>query len=586
MQSSDPSLPAPHLIANPSLLDVVLLLAAAVAVVLVFKRLKASPVLGYLVAGGMIGPYGFRLVTDLDAMGALAEFGVVFLLFVIGLELTMERLRAMRTHVFGFGTLQMASCGAGLALAAACFGSSLNQAIIIGGGLALSSTAVVMQVLADRGEQTSQLGRLSLAALLLQDFAVVPLLVLVPLLATQSDNVSGLMLHAGLKALVALVLIIIAGRLLLQPVFRLIASARSEDLFSTATLLIVLAAAWATEHAGLSLALGAFLAGVLVAETAYHHQVAADIMPFKGIFLGLFFMSIGMGVDVNAMLPKLPIILAMTAGLLLIKGALIAALCRLFRFSLGLSLRTGLVLAQGGEFAFVLFTLAGKVNLLSPELAQMLSVTVTLSMAVTPLLADFGNWLANVLDKRSRSALATTLAANESSDVSNHIVIAGFGRMGQTVARMLVAEQQNFIILDTDPKAVTEGRKRGKPVYYGNASHMDVLASVGMERARAVVITVSDPEVAERIVSSVRRFYPDLPIIARARDLKQGLALRQAGASVTVPETFEASLQLGGALLRTLGTPDHEVSRVIGEIREDLRATPSEAEPGVSSPPA
>lgn len=557
------------------LLDILILLSAAVLVVSIFRHLNFSPVLGYIVAGAAIGPHGLKIIGDVENTRALAEFGVVFMLFMIGLELTWERLKSMRRHVFGFGSLQVVLTGIVLGGLALFFDSSIEAALIIGGGLALSSTAVVLQVLAERREQNTQVGRLSLAVLLMQDFAVVPLLVLVPLLADRSGAITTILMDAGIKAVVALILIFVAGRLLLRPAFRLIASAKNEDLFTTMTLLIVLGASWATEHAGLSLALGAFMAGLLVAETEYHHQVEADITPFKGILMGLFFMTVGMVVNISYIAEQLVAVVGIAIALIAIKMLLILGLCKLFGFRLGPSLHAGMLLSQGGEFAFILFGLAAEQQLLGEELTQMLLAVVTLTMAATPLLATLGKRIARSYEKDAR--VTPDHVAKDTYDLDGHVIICGYGRMGKTVAQLLCAEKINFIALDMTPKRVAEGREDNMPVYYGNARRFDVLSSVGVERARAVIVTVNDLNATKKILMNIQRNYPDIPVICRAPDIAQGKLLEEAGAAKVIPETYEASLQAGSALLQTIGTPAAEIIRVVEQFRSrDFSATRAE----------
>jgi CPA2 family monovalent cation:H+ antiporter-2 len=557
--------------------DIIVLLGAAVFVVAFFRFLRLSPVLGYLVAGAAIGPYGFKIIEETKQTGAIAEFGVVFLLFMIGLELSWERLKAMRKQVFGFGSLQVLVTGAVIGMIALGFGASPELAIIIGGALALSSTAVVLQVLQESGEKASQVGRLSFAVLLLQDLAVVPLLVLVPLLAGSESQIIDALLNAGGRAIIALVLIFVVGRVLLRPLFRMVAALHNEELFAAFTLLVVLGTAWATAEAGLSLALGAFIAGLLVAETEYHHQVEADIKPYKGLFLGLFFMSVGMQVDVGLMRDSFWMILGGAVALIVTKAAIMICLCRLFHFRLGASLHTGLMVAQGGEFAFVLFGLAAGQGIIESQLSQILMVIVTASMALTPLISQLGKKLADRIDN---PATTTPVLVNEETyDLRDHVIIAGYGRIGAMVARLLQVESKNYIILDSSPARVMEGRKRGKPVYYGDSSRLDVLQSVGIDRAACVMITIDNPDVALKTVAEIRSLYPDLPIIARSWGAGFTPQLKEAGATTIVSETFEASLMLGGAVLKAVGIPDYEISRIVELHRaENYALTRAEAE--------
>ncbi|MCC7260016.1 MAG: cation:proton antiporter, partial [Alphaproteobacteria bacterium] len=539
--------------------SVIILLAASVVAAAFFRYLRLSPVLGYLIAGAAIGPYGFGIITNVHAASAIAEIGVVFLLFMIGLELTWERLQKLRAFVFGFGTLQVAITGLIIGFVVMALGGTQEVALIVGGGLALSSTAIVLQVNGETGERATQVGRLSLATLLLQDFAVVPLLVLVPLLAKgESVSLWAAVADASAKAAAALFLIIVGGRLLLRPLFKLIAGTRSSELFGAATLLLVLSAAWATEHAGLSLALGAFIAGLMVAETEFQHQVKADILPFKGLFLSLFFMTVGMSVNLELIAHKWEIILALTLALMLGKAALIMLLARLFRFARGAAVHAGLLLAQGGEFGFILFGLARDQGLLDAETTQMLLLLVSASMALTPLFAIVGKKIGDHLDRFPRSS--PEQIAEDNSDLDRHVIVAGYGRMGRMVGSLLTLEKIDYVAVDLDPHKVTAGREMGHPVYYGDAARADVLKAVGIERAEVLVITFRGMKHRQKsqTVLSIRQSFPYICILARAEDETQAALLRAAGADLVVTETLEASLQLGGELLRVKGVADHE----------------------------
>ena len=558
--------------------DILILLATAVIVVTIFKSLKLSPVLGYLVAGALIGPHGLNIIRS-GEMGSIAEFGVVFLLFAIGLELTFERLIAMRRHVFGFGTAQVLLTGALIAVTVYYAGKDINTAIIVGGGLALSSTAIVLQVLAESGQQSSQVGRLSLANLLLQDFAVVPLLVLVPLLAQEDASLGMALSNAFLKAIAAMVGIFIVGRLVLRPLFHVIGGLKSTELFVATILFIVLGAAWVTEHFGLSLALGAFIAGLLVAETEYQHQVEDDIIPFKGIFMGLFFMTVGMSIDLRLVVEKLNEIAILTALLISGKALVIILLCRLFRFPLGSAIHAGLLLSQGGEFAFILFSLAADQGVINPELSQVLLLLVSVSMALTPLLSLIGKKIGMGLDRRK--VLTENIVSREVVDLEKHIIIAGFGQVGKMVAQMLTAERVSYIAIDLENDRVGEGRKEGIPVYKGDVGRLETLKALGIERATAIILTVPNEVTLKKSLKLIKEHFPSLTVIIRAQNMKYSNALKAAGASVVVPENYELGLQLGGAVLKVIGVSEYEISRLknrfrAGEYRRTKELTPEE----------
>lgn len=557
---------------SANLEEIVILLLAAVLIVSFFKRLHLSPVLGYLVAGGIIGPYGLQIIKDINTASLIAEFGVVFLLFYIGLELSFERFKALRSQIFVFGTLQFLITALLIGFVAYKMGVSMEAAIIIGAGLALSSTAIVLQSLADRGEQSTQVGRLALAVLILQDLAVVPLFILVPLLTQEATNLGVILLNAFQQTILAFVVILVFGRLFLRPFFRLISETRSDELFTATTLLIVLAAAWQTGEAGLSMAFGAFMAGLLVAETEFRHQVESDIRPFKSLLLGLFFMTVGMKLDFSLLFSKLWLIAGLTLWLMLTKGAIIMMLCRIFRFKTGASLHSGILLSQGSEFAFVLLALPATMSFIEPEISQILLVVVTVSMAITPLLALAGRSLAILIDKPFAADLAeidTHDLSKETFDLGGHVVVGGFGRVGKTVCQLLSAENINYIALDVDPRKVRVGRKKGFAVFYGNADNLDILKSVGMGRARAAVVTQRERDQCVSTIHAIRKAYPNIPIIARAIDRANAQELKEAGASIAIAEAFESSLALGSAILKTSGIPNFEINRVIQEFRKD-----------------
>jgi CPA2 family monovalent cation:H+ antiporter-2 len=557
--------------ASQSLQDVLIILAAAVLVVPIFQRLRSSPVLGYLVAGTLIGPAGMAIVSDVSGVMVLAHFGVVFLLFTIGLELSIERLKAIRLHVFGLGGLQVVLTAALFYLGARWLGQPREAAAILAGGLALSSTAIVLQILVERGELSTRHGRLSFAVLLLQDLAVVPLLTLVPLLAAGGTRLAGALGIAALKAIGALVIILVVGRLVLRPALRVVAAAKSPELFTGVTLLVVLSVGYLTELAGLSMALGAFLAGLLIAETEFRHQVEGDIQPFRGILLALFFMTVGMTIDLGLIVEQAPLVLALVAALVLGKAIVTSLLCRAFGFPFAVAAHVGLSLGQGGEFAFVLFSLAMAVGVMSPATGQLMLAVVALSMALTPFLMAAGRLLAKALTPRIAPAELRRLEG-DARDFKGHVIIAGFGRVGQTIARLLDAQRLPYMAFDLEPSRVAEGRARGLPIYYGDASRAEVLRAAGIDRARAAVVTLDQPQAAERAVEAIRRLCPMLDIHARARDHEHQVHLRGAGATHVVPEMMEGSLRLGGLLLRSLGRSSEEVAEVLEEFRVEAYA--------------
>ncbi len=558
---------------SEQLLQIVILLAAAVMIVGIFRVIRLSPVLGYLVAGMLIGPFGLKLINDVEASNGIAEFGVIFLLFLIGLELSFERLRSMRTQVFGFGGAQFLITAAVIVFFFMGLGGEGMAAIIIGGGLALSSTAIVLQVVSEQGERSSQVGRLSLATLILQDLAVIPLLVLVSL-ASQSGSLWLAISDATMRALVCLVAIFIAGRTLLRPLFRFIAAMDNTEIFTATTMLVVLGVSMATTYAGLSPALGAFMAGLLVAETEFKPQVEADILPFKGLLLGFFFMSVGMSLNLQMLIDAFLSIVGLTVALMSVKALIIMGLCRVFGFGLSTAVHSGLLLSQGSEFAFALFALADKQGILDRDTSQVLLVVVTMSMALTPIIAQLGRKIAHTLEQHAISR--PRLMVEETLDLSHHVIVSGFGRVGHTVARLLEAENIRYVAIDMDSFLVAKERKAGLPAYYGDTTRLHVLNALGITRARALIITHSDIRVALQTITTVREMNPELPIIARAKNIEQVQKLEKAGANLAVAEMFETSLQLGGALLKSVGINEYEISRIIDMFRaEDYALTRS-----------
>jgi CPA2 family monovalent cation:H+ antiporter-2 len=498
----------------------------------------------------------------------VAQFGVVFLLFSIGLSLSIERLGVLRRWVFGLGVAQMVVTVLALWGALLGLGLEAGPALVLGGALALSSTAVALQMLEERRELGTAYGRAAFAVLLLQDLAVVPLLTLVPLLRGPGASVLPALGLAFLRAAVALVAILAAGRLLLRPALRVVARDGGPELFTAVVLLLVLGIGWLTEGAGLSMALGAFLAGVLVAETEFRPQVEADVLPFRGVLLALFFMTVGMGLDPALAWAHAPLLLGLLAGLLVVKAVILAALGRAFGLSMANAAAVGLTLAQGGEFAFVLVALARGSGVVSAEIGQLVVLVVGLSMAATPLLFALKGRLTPRLERLgAEAALAADVGGTH-----GHVIVAGFGRVGWTLARLLEARGTPYVALDLDPERVAEAAAREQPVHFGDASRPGVLRAAGIERARAVVVTLDEPKAASRTVHLVRSLAPELPVVVRARDLGQCEQLALAGASAVVPELVEGSLQLGAALLGQLGESRDGVERLLGVLRRETYA--------------
>lgn len=556
----------------PLLRDAIVFLLAAIVVVPLFRRAGVNAVIGYLVAGIVIGPHGLGLVHEIEGTHKLAELGVVFMLFAIGLELSLERLKTMARYVFGLGVAQVAVTGLVLGAGSLAFGAGLGQAAVVGGALALSSTAFVLQLLSERGELRTHFGRVVLSVLLLQDLAVVPGIAIVTALGTEPEALGRALVIAALKAVAALVLLQIGGRLVLRPLFRMIAATRSPELFAAATLLVVLGTAWGTAMAGLSMALGAFLAGLMLAETEYRHQVEADIRPARGLLLGLFFVSIGMLIDLRSILPQAPQIMLVAVLLVAAKAAVITALALVFRLALPLAANAGLHLAQGGEFAFVLFSLAMGTAVLPRETGQFLLAVVAVTMAMTPLLGLGGRRVEAWLKQRGLGGV-DALAA-EAEKLTDHVVIAGFGRVGRTIAEMLDARKVAWIAIDNDPANVSAARSRGLDVFFGDAGNPAIIGAAGIDRARAAVVTLDDPAAAASVLGTIRENLADLPVVVRARDAENMRELLRKGADNVLPETVESSLALGGLLLRTLGEGEPEVEEATRRVRDAICEQP------------
>ncbi len=551
------------------LVVVIMLIAAAVFVVAIFKKLKLSPVLGYLVAGAIIGDHGMKIVTY-DQTTLLGEFGVVFLLFAIGLELSIERLKAMRKYVFGLGSLQVLITVLIIAGAIVLVTGNNNAAIIIAGGLALSSTAIVMQVINETKSQSMQVGRVALAILLLQDFVVVPLLVIVPILGGNGDKSLVIVLgYSLLKAVVALGVIFVAGRLLLRPLFSFISSDtgnESSELPIAVTLLVVLSASWGTEHFGLSLALGAFVSGVLVAETDFRIKAEESIYPFKSLLLGLFFMSVGMKIDVMEIYSQITIIIASCMALILLKAIIISGLCILFGFNKGVAIHAGLLLSQGGEFSFILFNLGKEYGVLEENVANILLLVVTCSMALTPLLAMIGQKFAEKIEKGLGRTPAQIIEYG-ARDLANHVIIAGFGKVGKMVAKVLEAEGINYIALDVSGEVVTEEIANGLPVFIGDASQIVNLQAVGADRALTVVVTMNNSVTIRKTAKVIRANFIDLDVVVRLKDLKNCTEFYDIGVTTIIPQDYEIGLQLGGAVLKSVGISEYEINRIKAQFR-------------------
>ncbi len=565
------------MLAQP-LTQVLLLLAASVLVVAFARRVGLPAILGYLVVGMLLGPSTFGLLDDAPATHALAEIGVVFLLFTLGLEFSWPRMLAMRREVFGLGALQLVAVGAATWALAWLAGVRPAPAIVLGGVVAMSSTAIVLQQLTDQAELNRTHGRLAFAVLLFQDLAFVPLLTLATALARggAGSPVAAILRLIG-SGLVALLVVYAIGRWLLRPLFYEIAHSRLRELFTLTVLLVVLASAWITQALGLSMALGAFLAGMMLAESEYRHQVDSAIRPFRELLLGLFFISVGTLLDLRLLLHEFAAVSLLFLGLLLLKTLLTALAVRPFVSSNFKSVRTGIVLAGGGEFGVALLTiLLQRADLVPAELAQPLLAALVLSMLASPLLIRYNRAIVRGL-LGEQGPPSTALEREEAATVDvarrEHVILCGFGRVGQNIARVLESQGFEYIALDLDPARIRLARQSGDPVLYGDSADEQMLRYAGLDTASAVIISFADPVVSVGIVRNVRRLRADVPLLVRTQDDTRLAELTAAGATEVVPETFEASLMLVSQVLMLLQMPVPRVARIVAEIRAGRYAT-------------
>jgi monovalent cation:H+ antiporter-2, CPA2 family len=566
-----------------STLELVLLyLVAAVLGVVICRSLKLPPMLGYLVVGVLIGPNALALARDTAGVKYLAEFGVVFLMFVIGLEFNLPKLRSMRTLVFGLGlsqvVLTMAGALLGHFLLVALYERFSGQrwqmswqgAVVLGGAIAMSSTAIVVKLMAERLEMESEHGRRVMGVLLFQDLAVVPLLVLIPALGSSGEDLIKAMTWAALKAGVLLTILLVGGQRVMRWWLTQVARRKSDELFMLNLLLITLGLAYLTELAGLSLALGAFVAGMLVAETEYKHQVETDIRPFHDVLLGLFFITIGMKLDWRPVLDQWLLVLLLTCGPVVAKFVLVAALARAFRAAPGVALRTGLYLAQAGEFGFVLLTLGADHGLVAPAWMSPVLASMVLSMLATPFLVLYSNRIVNRLSASDwlMQSVALTTIAKRSIASERHVIICGYGRSGQNLARLLSPEGIPYMALDLDPDRVRQAAAAGQSVVFGDAARLPSLMAAGLARAAAVVVSYHDTASALKILKLVQAHAPKVPVIVRTVDDSDIDKLKAAGATEVVPEAVEGSLMLAGHALALVGVPMQRVIRITRDARD------------------
>jgi monovalent cation:proton antiporter-2 (CPA2) family protein len=545
------------------IIDILILLTAAVIAVPLFQRLGLGGVLGFLVAGILVGPWGLGLIMAVDEIRHLAEFGVIFLLFIIGIELKPSRLWVMRHSVFGLGTAQVLTTGTAITLIALALGIPVRSALVVGFGLALSSTAFALQVLADKSELGTEYGRSAFAILLLQDLAIVPLITLLPLLSTQELSITQDVELVALESVLIIVGIFILGRILLHPVLKLVAgNRRNPEIFTAIAILLVLGASWLTEWAGLSMALGAFLAGLLLADSHYRHQIMADIQPFRGLLLGLFFMSIGMSINFGLLSQQGLLMAQLVGGLLLLKAVFLWILCRIAGRTHSESVHIALLLAQAGEFGFILFGLANMLGVMDGELYQILLLTIALSMAATPLLVRLSPWLGQTLTSTPPAVFPSTKPIPVSR---NHIIVAGFGRFGNYLTRNLAKANIPYLVLENNPLRVAKAQALDYPVFYGDASRIEVLRSAGAANASMVIFAIDHMESIGQAVVKVREAFPELPVYARVWDVRMAQRLLSLGVIYAIPETMATGLQLTRDVLLASGVSVEATERLVDE---------------------
>ena len=555
-----------------------LYLLAAVLGVVACRSLKLPPMLGYLVVGVVIGPNALALAEDSDQVRHLGEFGVVFLMFVIGLEFNLSKLRAMRTHVFGLGMSQVlltivpGTLGV-LALAALLpgwFPLGWQASLALSGALAMSSTAIVVKLMAERLELESEHGKRVIGVLLFQDLAVVPLLVLIPALGSEPETLLRDLGLAAVKAAALITLLLVGGQRAMRWWLTLVARRKSEELFVLNMLLVTLGLAWLTELVGLSLALGAFIAGILISETEFKHQVETDIRPFHDVLLGLFFITIGMVMDWHPVFENWSLVLLLVTVPLLFKLLLVAGLARAFGATAGVSLRTGLYLAQAGEFGFVLLALADRNNLVPPELLNPILASMVLSMIATPFIIQGSNRIVMklVASEWLHQSLQMTTIARKSINANKHVIICGYGRCGQNMARLLEHEGVPYMALDLDPDRVRQAAAPGDSVVFGDAARLQALMAAGLARASAVVVTYLDVPSAMKVLANARAHAPQVPVVVRTQDDFDLERLQQAGATEVVPVGLEGSLKLASHAPALVGVPMRRVLRLVQEQRD------------------
>ncbi len=548
--------------------DILILLFASVLIVLFFKRLSMSPAIGYLVAGALIGPYGFEILQENETTKSIAELGIVFLLFAIGLELNLSKLIRIRKYVLGFGGLQVAITT--LAIEAICtygFGLSSDISLVIGAALALSSTAIVLQIISDGGEETTRVGRLAVSILILQDLAVIPILVLLPLLANPDVGMFQALGKAILNASIALAIILVIGRYFLRPIYHHIDQIKSDALFISLTLIIIFGAAQLSSFFGLSSAFGAFTAGLMVAETEFRHRVEQEIISIKTLLMSLFFMTIGMSFQVDFLVTNFHKILLISILLITVKAFIVIFLCKIFRFPLAPSIHAGLLLAQGGEFAFIVFIMAVDHGLINQEMTQLLATVVTATMAITPLLAKFGKKIKGQL--YVTNVIKDNKIKREIGDISDHVIVIGFGRIGHIVSHILKKKGANYLILDNNHRIVRIEKANGFNIYYGDAMNIEILRHISIDKSEAVIVVMEDEIACLKVCRFISDNFPQANIITKTEVMNNVSRMKRAGANYVVAKNFETAMQVSKVALKMLNFTKKDIEKTVKTIRKN-----------------
>lgn len=561
------------------------ILTTAGVVIPLFRRLRISPVIGFILIGVLVGPYALGalagripwlahvVITDPESIATIAELGVVLLMFMIGLELSFERLNMMRKLVFGLGALQVITCALAIGAAAFAILDDMTAAIVLGLALSVSTTAVIVQTLSETRRLAKPVGRTTFAVLLFQDLAVVPMLFAVSVLGAQTEgSIIGAFGVAMVQAAIAVVAIVVLGRLALRPLFRMVAGSGGAENFMAASMLVILGAGIATAAAGLSMAMGALIAGILLAETEYRRQIEITIEPFKGLLLGVFLISVGMSIDIPRILGAPATFVSVALAVVAAKALIVTVLGRLFGLPLGVSLQTGMLLGPGSEFTFVIVGLATHLGILGGDVAALALAVAAVTMAFVPLLERLGAWTQKQIAPAPAEAAQISALPEEEPDHAARVLVCGYGRVGQTVATMLETHKVPYLAVDMDAKEVARWRGKGKPIAYGDATRAEFLRVCDIAHARALVVTLDDPASAAEIVKTAREERPDIIIVCRARDARDAARLYRLGATDAVPETTEASLVLCEQLLVDLGVPMGYVIASVHDRRAEQRA--------------